>query len=755
MLRRGTSVALLLLLVVLSVACSRDPEKAKQKYLESGEQYAKDLKFAEAQIQFKNALRIDPRFAEAYYQLARTEVELKQWNDALSSFQQAVALKPDHLEARLGLGQLFLSAHDYAHVEEQASAVLENNPRNADAYQLMAASYAARQKNEQALDAFRKALELAPTASAYMNVGLAEITLLRFQDGERDLRKAIEIDPKFEAGYSNLANFYRLQRQLPAAEQLLRQGVGRIPDQSSLCLLLADILYAENKKADADSVLQTLTQRNTGTDVAIKVGDFYQGRNNSERAIAEYKRGLSADASNDELSNRLTELYLTTNRVAEAKSLNSTVLNRHPKQPIARVLSSRILLAEGKPDEAIVALQRQVADTPDLAVAHFALGLAFGQKGQLQQAKSEMQNALKASPEMVQALNELVDLNLATGDVGVAKEYAMQSVRAKPGSVDGHLLLSTSLLRNKEFPAAAQEAAQAQQLAPDNPWTHVQMAEVLAGEKKNGEAEKEFEATLAMQPQFPEGLGQLINFLVATNQQPKALARAGRYLQSYPNDAVGHAILGSLYMQLKQYANATPELERAIDLDPKLFEVYLQLGQAYQQLHEMDAAIARYQSALALRPNLPVVLTMLGNCYLDKGDLVNARKNYEQALAVDSNFAIAAGNLAWVYTKQNGNLDVALGLAQKAKQLMPELASFSDTLGWVYYKRGTYSPAIPLFKECVQKAPNSAIYHYHLGMTLLASGDKKQAKSELQSAMRLKLGSDEAQDAQQALAKLN
>jgi tetratricopeptide (TPR) repeat protein len=147
--------------------------------------------------------------------------------------------------------------------------------------------------------------------------------------------------------------------------------------------------------------------------------------------------------------------------------------------------------------------------------------------------------------------------------------------------------------------------------------------------------------------------------------------------------------------------------------------------------------------------------TLVGNLYLDKGDLAAARKHYEQALAINPNFAIAASNLAWVYTKQGGNLDVALGLAQKAKQLMPELDSITDTLAWVQYKKGSFISAKPLLQECVRKAPQYATYRYHLGMVLAATGEKAKAKSELEAALRMKLSAEDATDARQALAKLN
>jgi tetratricopeptide (TPR) repeat protein len=206
---------------------------------------------------------------------------------------------------------------------------------------------------------------------------------------------------------------------------------------------------------------------------------------------------------------------------------------------------------------------------------------------------------------------------------------------------------------------------------------------------------------------------------------------------------------------MKRYTEAEPELQRAIELAPRTPKPYLLMGSALQELHETDAAIRNYQTALQLQPGDPALLALLGNLNLEKGDLPQARKYYEQSLAANPNFATAAGNLAWVYLLQGDNLDVALSLAEKAKQLMPEADSITDTLAWVHYKKGSYISARMLLQDCVRKAPERATYRYHLGMVLLASGDRQKAKTELQTALKLNLSSDDAQQARQALAQLN
>jgi len=156
-----------------------------------------------------------------------------------------------------------------------------------------------------------------------------------------------------------------------------------------------------------------------------------------------------------------------------------------------------------------------------------------------------------------------------------------------------------------------------------------------------------------------------------------------------------------------------------------------------------------------LQPTSAPLATLVGNLYLDKGDLETARQYYARALEADPNFAIANANMAWIDAQEGKDLDVALAMAQKAKSTMPEPPAITDTLAWVMYKRGNYAGAVPLLQECVQKSPDSAEFHYHLGMTLLAIGQQGKGKEQLEAAVRMRLDPADAQQAQQSLAKVN
>jgi tetratricopeptide (TPR) repeat protein len=211
-----------------------------------------------------------------------------------------------------------------------------------------------------------------------------------------------------------------------------------------------------------------------------------------------------------------------------------------------------------------------------------------------------------------------------------------------------------------------------------------------------------------------------------------------------------------LQFESKNSSAAQAEFERAIQIDPKNVQGYLRMGGVYRGNDQTDAAIGQYQKALDLQPKFAPLATMVGNLYLYKGDLETARKYFERALEVDPDFAVANANMAWVDAQEGKDLDVALGMAQKAKSEMPEVPTISDTLAWVMYKRGNYSGAIPVLEECVKKTPDSAQFHYHLGLALMAAGQKEPGKVQLQAALQMnKLAAADQEQAKQALGHAN
>ena len=743
------------LVLVLGAGCSRDPEARKQRYLESGERYLQKGQYREAQLQFRNALGVDNHFAEGYYQFARSCIALQQWEIAVKALENVVTLAPKRVDARLALGQILLSARQLADAEQEAYAILEIDPRLPGAHELMGAVAFLRQDYRHAVDSYTTLIDLAPDdAVGYANLALVEIAIGRRDAAESHLQQALQLNPKLLTAYTNLSSLYGLENRLPRSQEVLQEGIRQNPDAEDLYLALAGILYAQGSRDEAAHWLQSLrAARGDSATLAGTIGDFYAVHNNPERAVAEYRHGLSLDPASVALRNGIAEVFLENGRTAEATGVNGEALQRDPHDPTARLQRARIWVGQGKINEAIADLQLQIADAPDSAATHYVLGIAYLQGGQSDLANAELQEAVRSS-DFAPAWRSLAALHLDLGNLQLAREYAAHALKTAPGYDSAHLVLGLAMLRQGDPAGARQQFVQALQIAPGNAFNHVSLGETYAAEKNVAAAEKEYETALKLDPRSAPALEELAQLYAGSGHPEKSEARLRQQLAAFPGDAHAHVVLGSLLVRKKNYPEAMLEFEQAARVDPGYVPAYVQLGGVYRELHRNDEALAQFQKALELQPKLAVVQTVAGDICLEKQDLDAARRHYRQALAADPNLAAAAGNLAWVDAQQGTNLDEALDLARKAKQVAPEVDSITDTLAWVHYKRNSYAVAVPLFRECVRKEPAQPLYHYHLGLALLGEGDKPSARAELLAALHLHLAGSDAGQAQAILQKM-
>src|SRR5437899_684483 len=108
-----TKLGLVTLGVLFLVACASDPGRRKLKYLNGGERYFGKGDFRAAEIQFRNAIAVDPRFEPAHYRLARTYMKLAEFGAARRELETTVTLNPQNSEAQLQLAGMFLASQEY------------------------------------------------------------------------------------------------------------------------------------------------------------------------------------------------------------------------------------------------------------------------------------------------------------------------------------------------------------------------------------------------------------------------------------------------------------------------------------------------------------------------------------------------------------------------------------------------------------------------------------------------------------------
>ena len=305
-----------------------------------------------------------------------------------------------------------------------------------------------------------------------------------------------------------------------------------------------------------------------------------------------------------------------------------------------------------------------------------------------------------------------------------------------------------------DLPGATQDLATLEKAFPNAVGVAKLSALVQLASKKPEAARVGYERVLKASPRDVEALAGLVGIDVAAGHATAAVARIDDYLKAAPPRVDVLMLAARTYAAAGKNDEAETFLKQAIELVPDRLQAYALLGRFYARENRLEEAIARFRDVLARNPKSVPAGTMVGMLLEAKGRSAEAEQEYTRVLGIDPHAAVAANNLAWIYVASNRKLDEALQLAQTAQQQLPDEPNVSDTLGWIYYQKKMSAQAITQLESSVQKAPNEATHHFHLGMAYVQTGDFEKARQSLKRAFTLKPDFEGSAEAKKALAMI-
>ncbi len=313
-----------------------------------------------AEDMYAKAVALDTTFAIAYAQLARTHDNLywftydrtpERLAKEKAAAERALQLRPDLAEAHLALGFYHYHGHlDY----------------------------------EPALEEFEVARRLQPSnADVYFAVGAVRRRQGRWAEAIRDLRHAVELNPRSITNLGDLATAYVSLRAYPDAESTLVRAMEIAPDHGQVngwkavlpLLWRGDTLEAERRmrealaRAGAERALRSLFQPR------FMVSSGIQSALYDTALVHESRAAFGSD----------TALYFRWRAGFHA-------YHGRPKAARAYFDSTRVVL------------ERLVASQPEEPRFHMRLALVYDNLGRPAEAKREAQRAVVLGPVSQDAL---------------------------------------------------------------------------------------------------------------------------------------------------------------------------------------------------------------------------------------------------------------------------------------------------------------------------------------------------------------
>jgi tetratricopeptide (TPR) repeat protein len=743
------------LAVTLSSGCSRDPNVRKQKYLQTGIQYLQAGKVREAAIEFENAIQLDPRFAEAHYQLAQCYLKESIWNGAYQELLSTADLQPQNVDALTDLAKLLLAAGKFQDARDRAAAALAVKPESFDAQLQIASADTALGNEDLAAEEGQKAIEFAPgRPEGYIVLALTEVKEKKLDKAEGSFQKAISTNAGFLPGRLLLGDFFQQLRRWPEAEEQFKAAIAVAPDNPSPRTALARLYLAQDRKTDAERTMAEAKSAVTGDPLGYRLlGDYYISVGDTEKALAEFSSLSEGHPKDLGVQRTYVQLLLARNRVEEANTLNERIIKENPGDLEALIVRGQILLRNGNSTDAISALQNAIKNAPDNAVGHFYLGVAFRQAGMPERAEGEWRTAARLAPSMVDAQRVLASLALSRSDWSSLAEIAGKLIQTQPRAALGYGYRGMERLARGDQASAEMNFSKAIELAPGDAAGYIEMAKLRSLQKRPGEAEMLLQQALVHDPNSTDALNTLALMDLQEKQPAKALTAVREQILKSPNNSGFYILLGNLLLNAKDEGGAETAMQKAVDLDPNNVNALLRLAQIHVQRGAMDRAIADYQQAKLKNPRDVRLHLGLGSLEEDRGNWQQAQTLYREALQIKPDDPAVANNLAYSMIEHGGDKVVAVSLAQTARRGLPNLASTADTLGWAYYYQGAFPSAVSALQTAIKDSPENPTYHYHLGLAYQKTNNSTQAKEQLERALELHPSPQQANEIRKALSE--
>jgi tetratricopeptide (TPR) repeat protein len=752
--RGPACVAGMAIIAVLFLSGCANPAEKRAKFVETGKRFLDKKDYPRATLQFRNAIQVMPKDAEAHYELALAYLGMGATQQAVGELNKAAQLDPKHLPTQLKLAELMATSNNKQTVEEarkRVEGVLVTTPDDAEALTTLALTNLRLGESQNAEQDLIKALRAAPTnLRSSMLLASVKLSQKDMAGAEQVMKDAVAKDPKSKDAAMALGQLYRILRRNPEAEAQFQRAIQIDPKDGAPLIQLGAIQMASGRKDLAEQTYRKAAAL-PGSQYRTTHAQFLLSQNRTDEAIVELKDLMAKDAKDRETRNLLVGVYVAKNRLPEATKILSDVLAKNPKDVDALFARARIRVMAGQYADAQKDLLTVLNYRADMAQAHHLLAKVYQAQGSMGAYRQELEEAIRRNPQYLNARLEMASVLMNSNAAQAALDLMDQTPAAQKSNVFVMVQRNGALMGLGRWDDAAKgiEAGLKISRSPD---LLIQEAILKMQRKDPAGARKSVEEALTLAPENVRALAVLVGTYRAQGQAEAGLRRLQEYAARYPKSAPVQQYLGVVSVAGGKRAEARAAFEAAKAANPNSAEADLSLAQLDLMDKKPDDARKRLSAVLAKNDASTPAHLMLAEIELQAGNSAAAIAQYRKVLETDSRNLVALNGLGYLLADEANQPDEALKYAQQAKELAPNNAAVDDTLGWVYYCKGLYPVAAGHLEAAVAKEPN-ARRKYHLAMAYFKSGDGPRGTVQLNQALKMDSTLPEAVTAQRMAAE--
>lgn len=763
-------------------------------HLERGKQFLAQGNLDKASIEFRNAVQIQPKAADALYYNGRVAELRGDYRAALGLYQGAVDANPELIAARAALGKLYVfggaserglqivepglakhpDAADLLVVRSAARARMKNvagaredaehavrvAPASEEAVATLAGLMQQAGETDKAIALVSDTLTRAPT-SVDLRTVLAQLYMAADQSekAEEQLRKIVELRPNELPRRYQLAKYLVRAKRLDDAQRVLEDAVKSAPQSAEAKLALIDFITTQRSRSDGEKTLRDFVAKQPDNALLrMGLGDLLQRSGALPEALAAFGEVAKSDNTGPSglmARDRMAAIYFAQGNDDKAQSLIAEVVKQNPRDDQALLLRGRVELKHGESAAAISDLRGVLRDEPNSVPVQRLLAAAFVANGEPGLAEEQLQSALQAAPGDTATRLELARVLGQTGRGTLAVQSLEEGIHLAPQDKTLREALVRADIAIGHYSEARAALQDFSTLAPDSAAVPLLAGQLAQGSGQLAESVKDYEAALKLQPHAIEPLVAVTKVDVDRGAGAQAVARVRATLPDDPNNPMRQNLLAEALIATKAYPEAIQILTHLNTVAPNWSLPYHNLGTARFASGDQAGAAAAFEAGLKAIPFEPNLTFELAGLYERENRPDDAIARVQALYQHSPHESRAASNLALLlvdHRTDRASLD-------RARDLTASFASSNDPVlldayGWVQFKRGETSQALVTLERARTVAPGSSPMLYHLAMAQLRSGETAKARENLQAALAASNSFRGVADARVALASL-
>lgn len=441
--------------------------------------------------------------------------------------------------------------------------------------------------------------------------------------------------------------------------------------------------------------------------------------------------------------NLLGYLYLKQEKYDDALRVLNEALKTPPVYPETFLRRGMVLTRLERVEDAISSYKQLISLVPHHFAAHFNLGTAYLEAGNIGKAIKVLEKAstLSGGPRKAKALYNLglaYKRKSGTRNRDKAIKAFQSAIRLRPDYVRARFAIAALQPGTEQGEEnALDQYEKVLQLIPNYPPAYFQMGMFYSKRKNIKKAVEMYQQAIQYDPGYQKAKYNLGTLYLSSKRWGDARLLFEQLLQSGKNNAAVHFQLGRAAYAEKDYQKALHEYQLAVAGKKERYpEAYLNMGLVYKRIKQYDMAIEAYMTALKQKKNYSRAWYNLGLIYKELKRDGDAEKAFLAAIEQNNSYAQAWFNLGVLYVRINQE-DKAINAYKNAVKVKPDYIKAQLNLAVRYAKKNQLQNAIQLYQSILAADKEYAPAWTNMGIAYFKLGDYENAKQALNKSILL------------------